>query len=418
MTDICPDCKTMLTKKDEYCPVCNKHIGNAEDKTEKKTHPRLKRCAPYLTASIVSLIVLAVCFVMLKRTVLPEILAEKTGMFSKETLYSERYYPFFNLMCYAFSFLAIIFGCFAIFCFCAKPKEGRKFNLYALCFSLLLCITTGTVIFAYTKHHFERDRIEVLSKDELNFSMSVVHGKNVNFDQSFENSMYTYYSIFCHAYNDLTRTGDYKTFFDTVNENNFPDLTHKLAELKKYHMSNEYITQSNRKLANILLPSQIPFKSLEEGNIPSNTEIIHLAKNYENIKVLDIIVKKYVTRANVLFDIFYGKELALSHDTLPKPKDYVGSYCHALKKNVLTIYSVEFDSNGDGKIEFCYSNMEKPLECKLDNRRAVFECKDINGKKQYGMLHITKDKVIVNISYKDRYVNVSDSFRTDEKTKE
>ena len=241
----------------------------------------------------------------------------------------------------------------------------------------------------------EKDVVDIVDKSELYFSPVSVYGGTLVVDDSIELNMYTYYVTFACAYNDLARTGDYKTFFDTVNENNFQNLSYRLDELKSIYLSAGGPYSSLTDTA--YLPGEIPYKSIDSGSIPSNHEINEALKYSSDGKTMDKIVEKYVERANILFDTFYGKELICEKAITYNGKKYLGEFHNPSGRSSINIESITLDDKGNGEICFYYSPIAAEVKGKITGRKCSFEYSNEYSSGQ-GLLHITKNNIIVNIS--------------------
>ena len=289
--------------------------------------------------------------------------------------------------------LTVIYIIAAIYFSLRKIKN--KFSVFGLCFCLLLTTTATVATYAYSKNYTERDIISIADRESLTFAPVSVYGDPLDVDSSVEVNLYSYYVTFACAYNDLARTGDYKAFFDTVNENNFQNLNFHLYHLRLTYLYGE--PPETYRADKMPLPQKIPYQSLDAGRIPSNYEITEALKYSSDVKTKDKLVEKYVERANILFDTFYGKELMCEKAITYNGKKYLGEFHNPSGRSSINIESITLDDKGNGEICFYYSPIAAEVKGKITGRKCSFEYSNEYSSGQ-GLLHITKNNIIVNIS--------------------
>ncbi len=398
----CNNCGSKILKGEEFCPVCN-----CEIKDTYVTKPgRYKKAAAYIINIFFALGAYIFSFIWNTRLSSVKEAVNTYGRFSKEALHTVKYTHLTELWMTVFLVLTLIYTVVSVYF--ALRKAKNNFSVFGLCFCLLVTVTAGVSSFAYSKNYNERDLIEVIKKDELVYSPVSVHGGTFTPPDEVEFNLYTYYVTFACAYNDLARTGDYKAFFDTVNENNFQNLSYHLDELKNIYLSGGEPYPLVTDVA--FLPGEIPYQSIDKGKIPSNHEINEALKYSSDGKTKDKLVEKYVERANILFDIFYGKELicekAISYDALK----YKGEFTNPNGRSNLKINTLTLNKDGSGETEFYYSPVNATIKGKITNRKCAFEYSNEYGSGR-GLLHITQNCVIVNISEENSPgFSKSDSF--------
>lgn len=385
----CNNCGSDILKGEEFCPVCNSEITESE--TQKPG--RYKKAAAYIINALLALGAYVFSFVWSVRLTSAEDAAKAYGRFSKEAIHSAKYTHLTDLWMAVFLALTVIYIIAAIYFSLRKIKN--KFSVFGLCFCLLFTLTAAVASYAYSKNYTEADVISIKDRNDLTFAPVSVSGKVLSVDSSVEVNLYSYYVTFACAYNDLARNGDYKAFFDTVNENNFQNLNFHLHSLKSIYLSEE--TSKIYNADKTPLPRDIPYKSLDAGRIPSNYEITEALKYSSDGKTKDKLVEKYVERANILFDTFYGKELICEKAITYNGKKYLGEFHNPSGRSSINIESITLDDKGNGEICFYYSPIAAEVKGKITGRKCSFEYSNEYSSGQ-GLLHITKNNIIVNIS--------------------
>ncbi len=399
----CNNCGSDILKGEEFCPVCNSEITESE--TPKPG--RYKKAVAYIINAVLALGAYVFAFVWSVRLTSAKDAAKECGRFSKEAIHIAKYTHLTDLWMAVFLTLALIYIIAAIYFSLRKIKN--KFSIFGLCFCLMLTLTASVASYAYSKNYTEADVISIKDRSDLTFAPVSVRGKVLPVDSSVEFNLYSYYVTFACAYNDLARTGDYKAFFDTVNENNFQNLNYHLYNLKSIYLSET--APDNYRADKVPLPQDIPYKSITSGSIPSNLEIIEALKYSSDGKTKDKLVEKYIERANILFDTFYGKELICEKAISYNAKKYIGEFRNPNGRSTLNIESLSLDKEGNGEICFYYSPTDTRIKGKVTNRKCVFE---YAGEYSFGrgLIHITQNNIIVNISEDNNPAfSKSDNFR-------
>ncbi len=388
----CSNCKTEILPGDEVCPVCGNKIPETG---EMEKTGKMKRLMPYILNILIAIAGFAFAKIWSIRLTSPEDAISEYGRFSPEAIYAQRYTHLTDIWMAVFLILAVIYLASAVYC--GIKKGENRFSIFAMCFCLLVTVTAGVSSYAYSKRVNDADIISIKSREELTFSPPSVCGGTLATAPEFEVNMYSYYVTFARAYNDLARDGNYEVFFNTVNENNFQNLNYLLNELKNIYL---YDGGEYSHLTDVaFLPEEVPYRSINAGSIPSNHEINEALKHSLDGKTMDKLVEKYIERANILFDTFYGKELICEEDPVYNPKIYTGNFLNPDGRNCLNIKSLTIDEKGNGEIEFEYSHLNTSFKEKIKNRKCFFRYKSNFGS-GYGMLHITQNNIIMNISEK------------------